>query len=100
MREHMLRDKVYSLKELYALYILRMSVDQRIRSYERMTIGSLEKRAREWSKPGMWMVKIGRGEDRVYFKRVVHRSSISAAELKKRANEIIDCVKGRLPWKL
>jgi hypothetical protein len=97
MRDHMLRDKVYTLKELYALYILRMSVDQRIRSYARMSIGSLEKRAREWSGPGMWMVRNNGEDEMVYFKRVVHRSPISAAELNKKANEIINCVAGRIP---
>ena len=97
MREHMLRDKVYTIKELYALYILRMSVDQRVRSYTRMSIGSLEKRAREWSKPGMWMVRNNGEDEMVYFLRVVHRSNISGAALNKKANEIINCIVGRVP---
>ena len=97
MRKHMLRDKVYTLEELYAVYRYQMAVDHHIRMYERMKIGSLKKRAREWSQPGMWMVRNNGEDEMVYFKRVVHRSPISAAELNKRANEILNCIKGRIP---
>ena len=62
-----------------------------------MAKDSFRKRVGEWLKPGGWIVKNGRGVTAIYFKRVVHRSSISGAELKKKANDIIDCVKGRIP---
>jgi hypothetical protein len=98
MKKHMLRDKVYTLEELYAVYRYQMAVDHHIRKYERMTIGSLEKRAREWSQPGMWLVRNNGEDEMVYFKRVVHRSNISGAELNKKAKEILDCIKGRMTW--
>ena len=98
IKKNMLRDKVYNIEELYRLYLYQMNVDHHIRKYKRMTIGSLEKRAREWSQDGMWMVRNNGEDEMVYFLRVVHRSNISAAELNKRAKEILNCIRGRLPW--
>ena len=69
LEKNMLREKVYTLDELYRLYLFQMNVDHHIRKYKRMTIGSLEKRAREWSGPGMWMVRNNGEDEMVYFKR-------------------------------
>ncbi len=98
MEKYMLRDKVYTLEEFHRLYMFQMNVDHHIRKYKRMTIGSLEKRAREWSGPGMWLVRNNGEDEMVYFKRVVHRSNISGAELNKKAKDIINCIAGRLSW--
>lgn len=98
MQDNMDRAKVYTISELYMLYKSIMNRDGLIENYCVMDKDSLRKRVGEWLKPGGWIVKNGRGVTATYFKRVVHKSNISAAELKKRANEIINCIKGRLPW--
>jgi len=91
MENNMLRDKVYTLDEFYRLYLFQMNVDHHIRKYKRMTIDSLKKRAREWSGTGMWLVRNNGEDEMVYFKRVVHRSDISAAALNKKTKAILNC---------
>lgn len=98
MEDNMDRVKKYSVHEFYMLYKSILNRDGLIENYSLMSETSFIKRIGEWSKPGKWLIKKGRGKKAIYYKRVVHRSVISAADLKKRANEIINCVKRRLPW--
>lgn len=97
MNDNMDREKKYTIHEFYMLYKSILNRDGMIEKYSVMSETSFIKRLGEWSKPGMWLIKKGRGKKAIYYKRVIHRSGISAADLKSRANDIINCVKGRLP---
>ena len=90
MLDNMDRYKVYTLIEFYALYKSIMNRDGLIENYSVMSQESFRKLAGEWSKPGGSVVRFCRLKKPVYYKRVVHRSPISAAELKKKANKLIN----------
>lgn len=97
MLDNMDREKVYTLPEFYALYKSIMNRDGLIENYSVMNQESFRKLAGKWSKPGGPIIRYSRLKHPVYHKRVVHKSNISATDLKKKANEIINCVAGRIP---
>ncbi len=98
MLDNMDRYKVYTLIEFYMLYKSILKRDGLIENYSLMNQESLRKLAGKWSKPKGTIIKYGRGGKVVYQKRVITGSNISAASLKARANEIIECAKRRVMW--
>lgn len=97
MRDNIDRDIPYTIDIFYLRYKQLLKREKYQQKYRVMGRSSFKKRLGEWSQPGMFLIKKGRGEKAIYHKRVVHRSNISAADLKKRANDILSCVKGRIP---
>jgi len=90
MRDNIIRDKKYSTHLFYKLYQEILNRDKYIENFSIMSETSFVKRLGEWSKPGMWLIKAGRGKNAIYYKRVIHRSNISCADLRVSANKIIN----------
>jgi len=90
MRDNIIRDKNYTPHLLYKVYQDILKRDEFITKYSVMSHTSFVKRLGEWSKPGMWLIKTGRGKNAIYYKRVIHRSNISCADLRVAANKIIN----------
>ena len=81
MRDNIIRDKIYSPHLLYKLYEEILKRDGLIENYSVMSHSSFVKRIGEWSKPGKWLIKKGRGKNAIYSKRATHRSNMTCAEL-------------------
>ena len=96
MLDNMDRYKVYTVIEFYMLYKSILKRDGLIENYSVMNQESLRKLADKWSKPKGTIIKYGRGKKAVYHKRIVHRSNISAAELNRKVNDVLRCIKGRI----
>ena len=82
MRDNIIRDKDYSTHLLYARYEEILKREGYYQKYSLMTETSFVKRIGEWSKPGKWLIKKGRGKNAIYSKRATHRSNLSCAELR------------------
>ena len=81
MRNNIIRDKNYSTHLFYKLYQEILKREGYYQKYSVMSETSFVKRIGEWSKPGMWLIKKGRGKKAIYSKRATHRSNINCAEL-------------------
>ena len=81
MRNNIIRDKDYSVHLFYKLYEEILKRDGYVEKYSVMTETSFIKRLGEWSKPGMWLIKKGRGKNAIYSKRAC-KSNLSWAEVK------------------
>jgi len=98
MRDNIIRDKDYSVHVFYARYQEILKREGYYQKYSVMTETSFVKRIGEWSKPGMWLIKKGRGKNAIYCKRSNHRNDMGFAEWKAKANEIIECGLRRVMW--
>lgn len=98
MRDNIIRDKDYSTHLLYALYEVILKRPTNEEKFSVMSHTSFVKRIGEWSKPGMWLIKKGRGKNAIYCKRATHKSDIGFAELRVKANVIIECGLRRVMW--
>ena len=81
MRDNIARDIPYSIHLFYAEYQMILTRDGLTENYSIMSETSFVKRIGEWSKPGKWLIKKGRGKNAIYSKRATHRSNITCAEL-------------------
>ena len=81
MRDNIVRDKIYSPHLLYKVY---QDILKREGNYERFSLmseTSFVKRIGEWSKPGKWLIKKGRGKNAIYSKRAC-KSNFNWAEVR------------------
>jgi len=82
MRDNIARDIPYSIHLFYAEYQMILTRDGLTENYSIMSETSFVKRIGEWSKPGKWLIKKGRGKNAIYSKRATHRSNMTCAELR------------------
>ena len=88
MRDNMSRDKVYTLPELYRVYLDLMRRDGMIERYSVIQDVTLRRRTCDWE----WMATIGKGDSRVYFKYFKYPT------LREECRDIINDIKGWIKW--
>lgn len=87
----------YSHNDIYQLYAEIMNRDGMIERYSMMSQESLDKRLVEWSNVYHgWIVKKGSGRKAIYYKRYIHRCSLSKSELRDR---VINKLKSVVKWR-
>jgi len=88
MRDNIVRDKIYTPHLLYGVYQDILKRDGLIEKYSVMTHTSFVKRIGEWSKPGKWLIKKGRGKNAIYSKRAC-KSDLTWAQVRETVKRLL-----------